>query len=133
MVCAQRVRRDHRASGQRRKLRIEDRRLAGVDSDLQTSRLILGKREGLEALEEESVEVVFRNVDRLGSSLKGGEAFVLAERIPDSGALDSPLVTIAAPYPVVNNEIHVRLPDFGTGEAYTVVLGRSIEAVQQQR
>lgn len=41
--------------------------LAGVDTDLQTGRLILGKRKNLNALDEESVEVVFRNVDRFGS------------------------------------------------------------------
>lgn len=103
--------------------------IAGVDSDLQTGRLILGKRESLNASGEESVEVVFRNVDHLGFSLKDGEAFVRAERIPDAGVLDSPLGTIAAPYPVVNNEVHVRLSDFGARDAYTIVLGKAEQAV----
>lgn len=103
--------------------------IAGVDSDLQTGRLILGRREGVVASADESVEVVFRNVDRLSPSLKERTVFVRAERIPDSGMLDSPFVTIAAVYPVVNNEVRVRLPDFGAGDAYMVVLGRVVEAV----
>ena len=61
------------------------------------------------------------------SSLKDGEAFVRAERIPDSDVLDSPLVTIAGMYPVVNSEVRIRLQDFGAGEAYTVLLGRTAE------
>ena len=103
--------------------------IAGVDSNLHTCRLILGKRESLKASAEESVEVVFRNVDRLGFSLKGGEAFVRAERIPDSDVLDSPLGIIAARYPLLNNEIHVHLPDFWVGDAYTVVIGKAAEVV----
>ena len=102
--------------------------IAGVDSDLKVGRLILGRREGVDALPEEPIEVVFRNVDRLSPSLKERAVFVRAERIPDSGMLDSPLVTIAAAYPVVNNEFRVRLPDFGAGDAYTVVLGRVVDA-----
>ena len=101
--------------------------IAGVDSDLQTGRMILGKRESLDASDDGPVEVVFRNVDRLNSSLKEGEAFVRAERIPDSGVLDSPLVTIAGMYPVINGEVRVRLQDFGVGEAYTILLGRTAE------
>lgn len=101
--------------------------IAGVDSDLQTGRMILGKRESLDASDDGPVEVVFRNVDRLNSSLKEGEAFVRAERIPDSGVLDSPLVTIAGMYPVINGEVRVRLEDFGVGEAYTILLGRTAE------
>ena len=101
--------------------------IAGVDSDLQTGRMILGKRESLDASDDGPVEVVFRNVDRLNSSLKEGEAFVRAERIPDSGVLDSPLVTIAGMYLVINGEVRVRLQDFGVGEAYTILLGRTAE------
>ena len=44
--------------------------IAGVDSDLQTGRLILGRRDGVAASAEDSVEVVFRNLDRLNPSLK---------------------------------------------------------------
>ena len=102
--------------------------IAGVDSDLKVSRLILGRR-GVDALPEEPIEVVFRNVDRLSPSLKERAVFVRAERIPDSGMLDNPQVTIAAPYQVVNNEVRVRLPDFEAGDAYTVVLGRVVDAV----
>ena len=105
--------------------------IAGVDSDLKVGRLILGRREGVDALPEEPIEVVFRNVDRLSSSLEERAVFVRAERIPDSGLLDSPQVTIAASYPVVNNEVRVRLPDFGAGDAYMVVLGRVVEAVPE--
>ena len=105
--------------------------IAGVDSDLQTGRLILGRREDVAASAEESVEVVFRNLDRLNPSLKERAVFVRAERIPDSGLLDSPFVTIAAAYPVVNNEVRVRLPDFGAGDAYMVVLGRVVEPVPE--
>ena len=101
--------------------------IAGIDSDLQTGRMILGKRESLDALDDGPVEVVFRNVNRLNSSLKEGEAFVRAERIPDSGVLDNPLVTIAGMYPVINGEVRVRLQDFGVGEAYTILLGRTAE------
>lgn len=72
---------------------------------------------------------MFRNLDRLNPSLKERAVFVRAERIPDSGMLDSPQVTIAAPYQVVNNEVRVRLPDFEAGDAYTVVLGRVVGAV----
>ena len=93
--------------------------IAGVDSDLQTGRMILGKRESLNASDDGPVEVVFRNVDRLNSSLKEGEA--------DSGVLDSPLVTIAGMYLVINGEVRVRLQDFGVGEAYTILLGRTAE------
>ena len=103
--------------------------IAGIDSDLQTGRLILGRREGAVASAEESVEVVFRNLDRLSPSLKERAVFVRAERISDSGMLDGPYVTIAAVYPVVNNEVRVRLPDFGAGDAYMVVLKRVVEAV----
>lgn len=103
--------------------------VAGVDSDMQTGRLILGRRESVHSLSEKSVEVVFRNLDRVSSSLKDGEVFVRAERIPDSGALDSPQVTISALYKVINNEVRIRLPDFGAFEAYTVVLGRTAEGV----
>ena len=103
--------------------------IAGIDSDLQTGRLILGRREGAVASAEESVEVVFRNVDRLSPSLKERAVFVRAERISDSGMLDGPYVTIAAVYPVVNNEVRVRLPDFGAGDAYMVALKRLVEAV----
>jgi Glycosyl hydrolases family 39 len=103
--------------------------IAGIDADLQMGRLLLGRRKNLQSLSEESVEVVFRNVDRLNPSLKEREVFIRAERIPDSGMLDSPQVTIAAPYPVVNNEVRVRLPDFGAGDAYTVVLGRAADHV----
>ena len=91
--------------------------------------LFRSRREGVDALPEEPIEVVFRNVDRLSSSLEERAVFVRAERIPDSGMLDSPLVTIAAAYPVVNNEVRVRLPDFGVGDAYTVVLGRVADRV----
>ena len=55
--------------------------IAGVDSDLQTGRLILGRRESIHSLSEKSVEVVFRNLDRVSSFLKDGEVFVRAERI----------------------------------------------------
>ncbi|MDN5940437.1 MAG: hypothetical protein L0H94_01025 [Nitrospira sp.] len=101
--------------------------IAGVDSRLQTGRMILGKRETRNASGEESVEVVFRNVDRLSPSLKERAVFVRAERIPDSGLLDSPFVTIAGMYPVKNGEVRVRLQDFGVGEAYTILLGRTAE------
>lgn len=101
--------------------------IAGVDSDLKVGRLILGKRESLDSSDDGPVEVVFRNVDRLNSSLKEGEVFVRAERIPDLGVIDSPLVTIAGMYPVINGEVRVRLQDFGTGEAYTILLGRNAE------
>ena len=103
--------------------------VAGVDSDLQTGRLILGRRESVHSLSEKSVEVVFRNLDRVSSSFKDGEVFVRAERIPDSGALDSPQVTISALYKVINNEVRICLQDFGAFEAYTVVLGRTAEGV----
>ena len=96
--------------------------IAGVDSNLHTSRLILGKRESLKDSGEESVEVVFQNVDRLSPSLKERAVFVRAERIPDSVALSSPLVAIAGMYPVVNGEVRIRLRGFGAGEAYTVLL-----------
>lgn len=101
--------------------------IAGVDSDLQTGRMILGKRESLDDSDDGPVEVVFRNVNRLNFSLKEGETFVHAERIPDSGVLDSPLVTIAGMYPVINGEVCVRLQDFGVGEAYTILLGPTAE------
>lgn len=101
--------------------------IAGVDSDLKVSRLILGHRESVDTLPEEPIEVVFRNVDRLGLSLKEQTVFVRAERIPDSGILDSPQVTIAASYPVFNNEVRIHLQDFGAGEAYTVVIGKAAE------
>lgn len=103
--------------------------IAGIDSDLQTGRLILGRREGAVVSAEGSIEVVFRNVDRLSPSLKEQQIFVRAERIPDLGLLDSPQVTIAAPYPVVKNELRIELKDFKPGEAYTVVLGTATGAV----
>jgi hypothetical protein len=103
--------------------------IAGFDSDLHTGRLILGRRESIHSLSEKSVEVVFRNLDLVSSFLKDGEVFVRAERIPDSGTLDSPQVTISALYKVINNEVRIRLPDFGAFEAYTVFLGRAAEGV----
>ena len=96
--------------------------IAGIDSDLKASRLILGKRESIDVFDGRSVEVVFRNVDRLSPSLSEQQIYVRAERIPDLGLLDSPQVTIAASYPVVNNELRIELQDFRAGEAYTVVL-----------
>jgi hypothetical protein len=99
--------------------------IAGVDSDLQTGRLILGRRESFQSSSEESVEVVFRNLDHLVSLSKDGEVFIRAERISDASTLDSPEVTIAALYQVTNNEVRLHLPNFEAWDAYTVVLGRA--------
>ena len=101
--------------------------IAGVDSELHTGRVILGKRENRTASGEEPVEVVFRNVDRLANLGKDGEIFIRAERISDTGTPARPQVTISAPYQVIDNEVRIRLPDFGNLEAYTVVLGGAAE------
>jgi hypothetical protein len=103
--------------------------IAGANSDSQTGRLLVGRRESRQSPSEEPVEVVFRNVDRFFNLSKDGEIFIRAERILDSGALDRPQVTISAPYPVINNEIRLRLPEFLAWEAYTVVVGRTAEDV----
>ena len=103
--------------------------IAGVDSDLQTARLILGKRESSDALGEESVDVVFRNVDHLVNLGKNGEVFIRAQRIPDAGTIEGPEVTIAALYQVKNNEVRLQLPKFKAWDAYTVVLGRAADRV----
>ena len=103
--------------------------IAGVDSALQTGRLLLGRRESRHSPSEESVEVVFRNVDHFFNLSKDGEVFIRAERIPDAGTLGGPAVTIAAQYPVVNNEVRLHLPEFGAWDAYTIVIGRSADRV----
>ena len=103
--------------------------IAGVDSDLQTGRLLLGRRESFHSSSEESVEVVFRNLDHLVNLSNDGEIFIRTERISDAGTLGSLQVTISALYPVINNEVRIRFPDFGAWEAYTVVLGRTAEGV----
>lgn len=103
--------------------------IGGVDSRLKTGRLLLGRRESIHSSSEESVEVVFRNLDHLVNLGKDGEVFIRAERIPDAGTHDRPEVTIAAPYPVINNEVRLHLPNFEAWDAYTVVLGRAAEDV----
>ena len=60
---------------------------------------------------------------------KDGEVFIRAERIPDAGTLGGSEVTIAAQYPVVNNEVRLHLPEFGAWDAYTIVIGRSADRV----
>jgi hypothetical protein len=103
--------------------------IAGIDSDLQTGRLVLGRRDRLHNSSEKSVEIVFRNVDHLANLGRDGEIFIRAERISDTGTPASPQVTISALYQVINNEVRIRLPDFGDLEAYTVVLGRAAEGL----
>ena len=103
--------------------------IAGVDSELQTGRLLLGRRESLQSPSEEPVDVVFRNLEHLIDVSKDGEVFIRAERILDAGALDSPQVTISALYPVLNNVVRIHLPHFEAWEAYTVVLQRAVDRV----
>ena len=90
---------------------------------------MLGSRESFQSSSEKSVEVVFRNLDHISNLSKDGEAFIRAERIPYTGPLDGPEVTIAAHYPVINNEIRLHLPDFGAWDAYTIVIGRFADHV----
>ena len=103
--------------------------IADVDSDLQTGRLLLGRRESLHSSSDEAVEVVFRNINHLVKVSKDGEVFIRAVRISDAGTVDGPQVTVSALYPVVNNEVRIRLPDFEAWDAYTVVLGRAADRI----
>ena len=103
--------------------------LAGINKELRTAHILLGRREFPDALEVSEVELSLRGLD--GSSLTSseGSVFVRAERIPESGtaALHNMIVTVEKEYPVVNGSVQIELPHFGPGEAYSIHLGHARE------